>query len=89
MQSRQRWRIWKAEADVELLRLVPPAASANCDAASLERFKLKALAAEASWRQLQLRSDQLRCWCKCCRNRQFSGIQTAAYAQGKQARTAE
>jgi hypothetical protein len=47
--------IWKAEADVELLRLVPPAASANCDAAfTVERFKLKALAAEASWRQLQL-----------------------------------
>jgi hypothetical protein len=54
MQRHQRWRIWKAEADVELLRLVPPAASANCDAASVERFKLKALAAEASWRQLQL-----------------------------------
>jgi hypothetical protein len=43
----------KAEADVELLSLVPAAASANYEAAfPVERFKLKALAAEATWWQI-------------------------------------
>jgi hypothetical protein len=47
--------VGKAEADMELLSLVPAAASANCDAAfAVEGFKLQALVAEASWRQLEL-----------------------------------
>jgi hypothetical protein len=55
--------IWKAGADVELLSLVPAAASPNWDAAfTVEGFKFLALAAEASWRQLKL--DQV-CLLRC------------------------
>ena len=64
----QRWPIWEAEADVELLSLVPTAASANYDAPlTVERFKLLALAAEASGRELETRHksiEMLRAYCR-------------------------
>jgi hypothetical protein len=45
--------IWEAESNMELLDLVSTPAAANCDAAfTVERFKLLALVAEASCRQL-------------------------------------